>query len=258
MNIDAYLERIGYYGAREPSDATLRELHQAHLLAVPFENLNIVRGWPIVLSDTALFDKIVKQRRGGFCYELNGLFAALLRGLGYQADILSARVSRAEGDFGPEFDHLTLLVRPPLGDSGPWLADVGFGDAFHMPLRLLDGLEQPDRERDYMLARAGQCWVLLERERGAAWTQQYSFTLQPRQYTDFAAMCYYHQTSPESTFTRKLICSRATPGGRVTLSDLRLITRERGQSSEQVLADADAAARALHAYFGIAHVDERR
>ena len=114
MDIHAYLSRIGYRGTLEPSAATLHALQQAHLLAVPFENLDIHLGRPIVLDQTALFDKIVARRRGGFCYELNGLFAVLLRELGFEVTLLSAGVARASGGFGPEYDHLTLLVDCPL------------------------------------------------------------------------------------------------------------------------------------------------
>src|SRR5262245_35330983 len=144
MNIQAYLDRIDYHGPLEPTAETLRALHMAHMLAVPFENLNIGMGWPIVLDQDALFEKIVTRRRGGFCYELNGLFAALRRAVGFEVTMLSAGVARAAGGFGPEFDHLTLLVGG-IGDGGwglgdpaspnpqppspiPWLADVGFGD----------------------------------------------------------------------------------------------------------------------------------
>src|SRR5215213_9521921 len=126
MDVDAYLERIGYRGPPAPTAETLRRLHVAHLLAVPFENLSIHAGEPVVLDDESLFDKVVARRRGGFCYELNGLFAALLRALGFEVEMLSAAVRGSAGKFGPEFDHMTLLVK--LGER--WLADVGFGDSF--------------------------------------------------------------------------------------------------------------------------------
>src|SRR5215218_8366156 len=132
VNITAYLDRIQEGGSRGPDAGTLRRLQVAHLLAVPFENLSIHWGEPIVLDDEALFDKIVARRRGGFCYELNGLFAALLRVLGFDVEMLSAAVWGGAGKFGPEFDHMTLLVK--LGER--WLADVGFGDSFVEPLRL--------------------------------------------------------------------------------------------------------------------------
>ncbi|TFB10035.1 arylamine N-acetyltransferase, partial [Candidatus Marinimicrobia bacterium MT.SAG.4] len=101
MDIEAYLERIGYRGSRTPSVQTLRDMQLVHLLTVPFENLSIHAGEPIVLEDDALFEKIVARRRGGFCYELNGLFAALLRALGFNVSMLSARVANGNGDFTP-------------------------------------------------------------------------------------------------------------------------------------------------------------
>ena len=131
MDASAYLQRINYVGPLAPSAETLRQLHLAHLLSVPFENLSIHRREPIVLDDAALFEKIVRLQRGGFCYELNGVFAALLRSLGFKVTMLSAEVANGKGEFGPPFDHMTLMVT--LEDR--WLADVGFGDSFREPLR---------------------------------------------------------------------------------------------------------------------------
>jgi len=126
MNIDAYLERINYTGSREPTAETLRALQVAHLKTVPFENLSIHAKEPIVLEDDALFAKIVERRRGGFCYEANGSFAALLRAMGFEVVMLAAGVTNRRGGFGPKFDHMTLMVT--LAER--WLADVGFGDSF--------------------------------------------------------------------------------------------------------------------------------
>src|SRR2546426_8959332 len=132
INREAYLERINYHGSLSPTAETLRELQVAHLLSVPFENLSILAGQAIVLEDEALFTKIVANRRGGFCYEANGLFAALLRALGFDVAMLSAEVANAAGEFGPDFDHMTLMVTL----AQRWLVDVGFGDSFLEPLLL--------------------------------------------------------------------------------------------------------------------------
>src|SRR5690349_12134838 len=163
MDIDTYLRRIHYNGERAPNAATLDMLHRAHLLAVPFENLDIHLGRPIVLDQNALFDKIVARRRGGFCYELNGLFALLLRELGFDVALLAAGVARADAGFGPEFDHLTLLVRTPADEtqSAAWLADVGFGDSFRAPLRFAEGAEQEQDGRAYRLDRDGERYTLM-------------------------------------------------------------------------------------------------
>lgn len=132
MDVTSYLERIGYSGALTPNAETLASIHRAHLFTVPFENLDI--GWKrgIRIDQQASVRKIVEHCRGGFCYELNGAFAALLQALGFKVTLLSARIPSGDGSYGPEFDHLTLRV--DLGE--PWLADVGFGDCFIDPLRL--------------------------------------------------------------------------------------------------------------------------
>lgn len=247
MKTEAYLQRINYTGPLDPTAKTLRALHQAHLLAVPFENLDIDLGRPIIPDEAPLFRKIVEGRRGGFCYELNGLFAALLRELGFEVTLLSARVARQAGGFGPEFDHLTLLVQ--LEER--WLADVGFGESFREPLRLDEPGEQAQKMGAYRLTREGEEWIYGERDEAQAWQPQYQFTLQPRQLTDFAGMCRYHQSSPESHFTQKRICSLATPEGRVTLSDMRLIITQNGVREERELAGQVAYESALGEWFGV-------
>src|SRR5215212_6141818 len=160
VNITAYLDRIQDGGSRDPDAGTLRRLQVAHLLAVPFENLSIHWGEPIVLDDEALFDKVVARRRGGFCYELNGLFAALLRALGFQVTMLSAAVARADGTFGPDFDHMALQVT--LEER--WLADVGFGDSFRDPLRLDERGEQPEGTKAFRIDEDNGHLLLLRRD----------------------------------------------------------------------------------------------
>jgi len=129
IDIAAYLQRIGYAGSATPDLDTLHRLQQAHLLTVPFENLDIALGRSIILDEATLLHKIVDHRRGGFCYEANGAFAALLRALGFRVSLLSAGVAHKTGGFGPDFDHLVLLVHL----AEPWLVDVGF-DTQQKPL----------------------------------------------------------------------------------------------------------------------------
>ena len=220
MDTNAYLERIKYHGSLAPSAEMLRELQVAHLLAVPFENLSIHAKQPIVLADEALFAKIVQRRRGGFCYECNGLFAALLRALGFEVAMLSAEVANADGVFGPAFDHMTLVVSLEQRR----LVDVGFGDSFLEPLRLDEPGEQLQGSRAYQIVTDGSLFTLMQKIDDGEWKAQYRFTLEPHQYDDYAAMCRYHQISPESHFTTARICSLATEDGRITLSDMRFIT----------------------------------
>lgn len=242
----AYLQRIAYHDALAPTVATLHALHAAHPLAVPFENLDIHWGRRIVLDEAALFAKIVTHRRGGFCYELNGLFATLLRHAGFSVTLLSAGVAHQEGGFGPPFDHLALLVE----SEDRWLVDVGFGDSFHVPLRLDDSGEQVQERGVYRVEHDGAEGTLLRRGTDG-WEAQYHFTLQPRALADFTAMCSYHQTSPASPFTRGRVCSRATPDGRITLRDRRLIATVHGQKTERVLGDEEEYHAALRTHFGI-------
>jgi N-hydroxyarylamine O-acetyltransferase len=247
MNIDAYLKRINYRGSLAATAQTLQQLQVAHLLTVPFENLSIHSAEPIILDDDALFEKIVVRRRGGFCYELNGLFAALLRELGFEVAMLSAQVANAQGTFSPDFDHMTLLVN----QAERWLADVGFGDSFREPLLLDSRQEQVQGERAYKFVADKSYLILVQRESGGEWKDQYRFTPQPYSYADYAEMCRYHQTSPNSHFTRARICTRATPEGRVTLSEMRLIKTINSDRTERLLtSDAEYAA-ILNEHFGV-------
>lgn len=248
MNIKAYLERINYHGSLAPTAETLRALQVAHLLSVPFENLSIHAAEPIVLEDEALFTKIVEHRRGGFCYEANGLFAALLRALGFGVRMLSAEVADAEGGFSQPFDHMTLLVS--LAER--WLVDVGFGDSFREPLRLDESAEQVQGNRAYRLLRDGAYFVLTQRIDDGPWQAQYRFTLQTHEYADYAEMCRYHQTSPLSHFTRARLCSLATEAGRITLSEMRFITTSQsGEQQERTLTTPAEFAAMLREHFGI-------
>ena len=246
MDVSKYLRRINYGRPVDVSAGTLRELHKAHLLAVPFENLDIHLERPIVLDEHRLIRKIVDGRRGGFCYELNGAFCTLLRALGFEASMLSAEVARADGSFGPPFDHMTLLVE--LEER--WLADVGFGDSFREPLRLDDRGEQLENSDAHRLKEDRE-HLVLERREGDLWTPQYRFNLSPHVLNDFAGMCNYHQTSPESTFTQRRTCTRATPEGRITVTGMRVIVTERGVKHERELASREEWLAALGEHFGI-------
>ena len=237
MDIEAYLDRIGYSGPRTATLDTLRGLHRAHLLTVPFENLDIQAGSPIVLEQERLYDKIVRRRRGGFCYELNGLFAMLLGEMGFRVSLLSAGVAHDAGGFGPEFDHLALRVCL----EGEWLADVGFGESILNPVPF----HQPSLG-EYRLASDGSGWTLFREQ-----LPRYRFRLLPRELADFADMCHYHQTSRESHFTQGRIITQATAEGRVTLSDARLIATRGVHREEHPVSGPAEFADLCQQYFGI-------
>lgn len=240
MKIQPYLDRIGYTQELQPNPDTLHGMHRAHMLTVPFENLDIVPPRrPIHLDEQSLWDKLIVHRRGGFCYELNGLFAWLLKQIGFEVTYLNARVYRADGMPGIDFDHLTLLVQTP-GDPERYLADVGFGDSFLEPLRFVMQEEQPQGLRAYKLEQADDGYAVWQRDYDGNWERRYYFDLRPRNFPqDYEAACKYQQTSPESSFTRAGVISMATPNGRVTLEKSRFISTKNGIREERSVSEEE-------------------
>ncbi|MBY8343076.1 arylamine N-acetyltransferase [Streptomyces spinosirectus] len=212
---DAYLSRLGIGPADRPTTPTaevLRELQLRHLRTVPFENLSVHLGEEIVLEEDRLVEKVVGARRGGFCYELNGAFGALLKELGFGVTLLAARVHGDEGRLGIPYDHLALRVR--TADGAEWLADVGFGAHSHYPLAFAERGEQKDPAGVFRIVEAGPDLDVLFDGR-----PQYRLEVRPRELGDFVAGAWWHSTSPRSHFVRSLVCSRVTEdGGRITLS----------------------------------------
>jgi N-hydroxyarylamine O-acetyltransferase len=249
MNDDivaAYVQRIGVARPAALDAAALRVLHRAHQVAVPFENLSIHLAEPISLDEADLADKVVRRRRGGFCYELNGLFALLLEALGAEVTRLAARVY---GDrwASPPFDHLTLAVRLPDG-TGPWLVDVGFGGHSDFPLLLDSRDDQDDPAGGFRLGDGehGDVTVLKDGE------PQYRIELRERSLADFAPTCWWQQTSPASHFTHSTICSRRTDDGRISLSGRTLIKTSNGSRTEKELGRDEELLAAYRDEFGIA------
>ncbi|QLE72024.1 arylamine N-acetyltransferase [Streptomyces rectiverticillatus] len=226
--VDAYLSRIGVTRPSAPDVEALRELHIRHLHAVPFENLSVHLGEEVVLDPAALVAKVTAGR-GGFCYELNGAFAALLSTLGYRVTLLAGRVVGPDGSFGPPFDHLALRVDA----EEPWLVDVGFGRNSHYPLRFDERGEQPDPAGTFRIAETqdGDLDVLKDGE------LQYRLERRPRELVDFEGCCWWHRTSPKSPFTQAVICSMLAGEGRVTISERTLVTT--GPTGRQVLTLAE-------------------
>ena len=243
-----YLDRIGADRPTAPDDEALHELQRRHLYTVPFENLSIHLGEDIVLDDAALVAKVVQRRRGGFCYELNGAFAALLRALGYDVEYQAARVY-GENGLGVPYDHMVLRV-------GPWLVDVGFGDHSHHPLRWDHDDDQPDKAGTFRVVRTEEGDLDVWRD-GAP---QYRMWTRPQRLPDFRAGCWWHRTSPDSHFTRSLVCSLTTVDGRISLSGRRLIRTVEGTRHEQELTTDAEVLDAYRRHFGIEldHVPEVR
>jgi N-hydroxyarylamine O-acetyltransferase len=233
-----YLDHLGVERGT-PTLALLCELQERHLHVVPFENLSVHLGESIVLSPDLLVDKIVERRRGGFCYELNGAFGALLTALGYDVTYLAVRVKT-----GPLFDHLALRVDV---DREPWLADVGFGRFIHRPIRLDVRTPQADPGGTFTVAEAAYGDLTVARDG----EPEYTMETRPRTLADFEPTCWWQCTSPKSVFTRSLACTRLTDTGRITLSGRKLIRTDAAGRDERTLdTDAEVLA-AYHEHFGI-------
>ena len=249
MNTAAYLSRIGLGDADVAADLeTLKLLQSSHLLAVPFENLDIHWKRPIVLDTTKFFEKIVDGRRGGFCYELNGLFNELLKEIGFQTRLVSARVFNG-AVHGPEFDHAAIIVT--LGGN-EYLVDVGFGAFSAEPLSFDLDADQLDAMGRFLIRkREDEYFEVLKREEGI-WRSEYIFMDTAHDLSDFVEMCDFQQYSPESHFTKGKLCSIMTADGRKTLTDKNFILTEVGEKKEMAVnSDVDFYA-LLDSEFGIA------
>ena len=245
LDVAAYARRIGYDGPLEPTLDILRAMQLAHFYHVPFENLDIHTGHRIEVDARVNFEKIVNRGRGGFCLELSGLFARVLRQIGFQVDVLGGRVLNS-GRLGMPLSHMTLLVHL----DEPYLADVGFGGSIAAPLRLLDRDPQHHEGRKYIIDHDGDHWLL------SLWDVDgrqatYVFTLQPRDFREFDAVCHWLQTSPESIFTSGPFASRAAPGGRITLTAGKFIETQGENRSERMVESRDEQFALFRDRFGI-------
>jgi N-hydroxyarylamine O-acetyltransferase len=250
MNTNAYLSRIGVEADDlEVNDETLRILQRKHLLTVPFENLDIHWKRPIVLDTEKFFAKVVGEKRGGFCYELNALFNELLLSLGFTTRLISARVFNGT-EHGPEFDHAAIIVT--IGDD-EYLADVGFGDFTAEPLRFGLGAEQQDETGIFVIRRFDDEYLEVAKKEGGEWKSQYIFKDVARNLSDFAEMCDFQQYSPESHFTKGKVCSILTDGGRKTLTDKHFIVTAGGEKVETLVESETDFEQILAREFQIIH-----
>ncbi|MEU6542067.1 arylamine N-acetyltransferase [Streptomyces sp. NPDC046859] len=265
VEIDAYLSRLGAERPARPTAEALRELHLRHLRTVPFENLSIHLGEEIVLEEKRLLDKVVGAGRGGFCYELNGAFGALLGALGFEVTLLAARVHGKEGKLGIPYDHMALKVG--TADGGTWLADVGFGAHSHHPLAFDVRGEQGDPAGVFRITEAGPDAAGVRGGDPTAGGEEaadlevvmdgrpeYRLERRPRVLADFVSGAWWHSTSPHSHFTQSLVCSRVTEeGGRITLSG-RVFkeTAPDGSRTERELGTDEEVLEVYRERFGIA------
>ncbi len=243
MNIQQYLERIKYEGNITPSLEVLSKLQARHLMNVPFENLDIQNKIKIDLDN--LFNKIITCKRGGFCYELNGLFYKLLKQIGFTVKMISARVYNANTkNYSPEFDHMALIVSIKKGD---YLVDVGFGEFAFSPIKIQTGWEIYDRGGIFKINLHDDKYLAVQKKNeDGDFIDEYIFTKKKRKIEEF-----YHQVSKESHFTQKRICSLPTEQGRITLTGNTLKITEKGIIKETELNNDMEIQQVLWSYFGI-------
>jgi len=248
MDINQYLQRFSVEDIKEISLETLNQLQLQHMLHVPFENLDVIHHIPITLNVEAFYEKIVLNNRGGFCYELNGLFNWLLKSLGYNSYLISGTINRPDGSWALKRSHACLIVE--LDQA--YLVDVGFGDSTRRPLPL-NGETREDVSGIYRVVKVEETLYDLQRKTNQDWDTLYRLDISPRELKDFEAACSFNQTSPKSPFTQKQIVSMAAEDGRFTLSgDSFIVTRL--QEKQKITVDIGEIPYILNKYFHINNV----
>jgi N-hydroxyarylamine O-acetyltransferase len=228
MNLDAYFARIAYEGAPAGDARTLHDLHRAHALAIPFENLDIQMGRSIDLALPRLEDKLVRQGRGGYCFEQNSLLLGALRALGFEVMACEARVFDDPAAVAPR-THMLLVVSL---DGGRWLCDVGFGGDTPLEPVPLHGVVVSQGGGDYRVAKTRSGFVLQADLGGGGWRDQYAFEMEPREAIDFEVAHWYTSTHPASRFVRTLTAQSRTATGSKVLRNLEWVER-RGHEVER-------------------------
>lgn len=247
MNIQTYLDRIDFRDNIALNKNVLYKLQKKHLLNVAFENLDIHYGRKINLSLTDIYQKIVIQKRGGFCYELNGLFHNLLKEIGFNAKLISARVHTKDAEYSPEYDHLAIIVNL---ENKEFLVDVGFGKFSLEPLKLEMNQMISDSLGNFQFDKYNKDYYRINEIKNGNLFPQYIFKSQERELSEFTKRCKFHQTSENSHFTKKKLISIATMDGRITLNNSQLKITRFG-IEEQINFDENNFEAKLKHYFGI-------
>lgn len=256
IDLDAYLARIGYAGPREPTLETLRAVHRAHFTRVPFENLDVVLRRPVRLDPASLQQKIVAERRGGYCFESNGLLMYALAALGFNVTPLAARVLLDKPPQPlPPRSHMLLMIDL---EEGIYLVDAAFGaQTPPQPLTMTVGLEQATTHEPYRLRRTEDGELDLLALMAGQWSTLYRFTLHAQMPVDFEHANWFVSTHPDSFFVNNVIAAIPGEGCRHTLFNGELRTRwPDGRVETEMLADAQAIAAALRERFGLSVAPE--
>jgi N-hydroxyarylamine O-acetyltransferase len=237
FSVEDYLKRLKIAKVLSPDAEFLNQLHYSHLLHIPYENFDIISKLQFSLDEIDLYRKIITGNRGGFCYELTILFKRLLTELGYNVQLLSAKIFHLPDLIqGPEFDHSILLVK--IEDKS-WLVDAGNALWFTRPLKLNNNEAQFQNHQSFRIQNNDENEFTLYEKKNNSDSEipQYKFNLTPRRNSDFNDICHYKWTSPESKFTKEYICSRITDTGRIYLKGSSLIIFDNGIRLETPVAD---------------------
>ena len=249
IDANAYLARL-QLSQETPSLTYLRKLHRAHLLHIPFENLDIHYNRKIILDYEKIFQKIIGQKRGGYCYELNGLFFHLLHQLGYEVKLISAKVRNEERDeYGKEFDHMAIIASI---DGEEYLVDVGFGKGVIFPKKVEHGLVQMDYT-DYwrFIKDVDDNFILQSSDNATVFSSKYLFTLDAKELIQFFEMNEFQQHNPGSTFREKKMITQLTETGRITLTDRLFKELKLGSIKETEISNEDEFLSLLEQHFSI-------
>lgn len=247
FHLAAYLQRIRFSGSTDVSLDTLARLHHAHFHTIPFENFDILLGRGIDLDPQAVFNKLVRKQRGGYCFELNGLFLQALQALGFRARALLARVHLTGTPSGR--GHQLELVSI---DDRDWLVDVGFGiNSPRGPIPLEWGKSTRRGGQTLRLTDGGRFGTMLQTLEKGAWKDLYSFDLEYVFPGDIAYGNHYTSTHPDTFFTASRVAALPRPDGGVTLLDRTLKITTNGRETLQTLPDSPAYLDALKKYFSI-------
>lgn len=243
-----YLTRIGHRGAVAPTFETLAALQAAHQEAIPFEAIDALTGEGIDIDPHAVEAKLIDRRRGGYCFEQNGLFLRVLTAIGFEAEGLLGRVRWMLPDDAPATPRTHMVVRVRL-DGRPWLVDVGFGATVPpQPLGIDDDRPQPTRHETYRV-RARDGGYRVEADIAGTWRTLYDLDAAPAPAVDYEVGNWYTSTHPDSHFRHQLIAARTTDAARYGLRDNRLTIRRAGGGIEQRYLSADEIAAALTEIF---------
>ena len=248
MNLDPYIERIGYHGPLQADINCLKQLHKHHLMSIPFEALDPYLGRAFDLRLESIYEKVVVRERGGYCYELNHLFHELLTQIGFDNHLISAQVFD-DNKYGPPHDHMAILINL----EEPWLVDVAFGDLFIEPIHIRPNIQQEDYFKFYKVERISDSELILNESLKTKIDYQvsYKFSTTPRKIADFEEQNKFKQSSPDSHFVKNRICTMATNSGRKTIRNSTFKVRTGAESVQKEISGDEELDTLLKTVFGI-------